>query len=134
MAQEKQVEKMLETSKQWYASVEVGITVRLLIPSVDRPKIGHANLLDVVIEAGNGLYKIGTKSCILPQKFTRNQLEPSDNEFVLSSALHVHWRIYDKEVCLQEGRDDMQQSLPPQQIMYKYIKNVICSLNFVKIV
>lgn len=65
-----------------YAPIEIGKTVRLPIDSVDRPKIGHPNLLGVVMEIDNGLYKIGTKSGVLPQRYTRNQLEPSENEFI----------------------------------------------------
>jgi hypothetical protein len=34
------------------------------------------------MEADNGFYKIGTKNAVLPQLFTRNQLEPCDNDFI----------------------------------------------------
>uniref|UniRef100_A0A914CPU3 Polyprotein n=1 Tax=Acrobeloides nanus TaxID=290746 RepID=A0A914CPU3_9BILA len=34
------------------------------------------------MEADNGFYKIGTKNDVLPQLFTRNQLEPFDNDFI----------------------------------------------------
>jgi hypothetical protein len=62
--------------------VEIGKTVRLPIDPVDRPKIDHPNLLGVVMEIDNGFYKIGTKSGVLPHRFTRNQLEPCENDFI----------------------------------------------------
>lgn len=65
-----------------FTPIEVGKTVRLPIDSVDRPKIGHSNLLGIVLEAGDGFYKVGTKNGILPQRFTRNQLESSENDFI----------------------------------------------------
>ena len=34
------------------------------------------------MEVDNGFYKIGTKKGILPQKFTRNQIDPCENEFI----------------------------------------------------
>ena len=35
------------------------------------------------MEVDNDFYKIGTKSGVLPQRFTRNQIEPCDNNFIL---------------------------------------------------
>uniref|UniRef100_A0A914CSJ4 Integrase catalytic domain-containing protein n=1 Tax=Acrobeloides nanus TaxID=290746 RepID=A0A914CSJ4_9BILA len=80
-SQQKQAEKMLETSKRRFAPVEVGNTIRLPIDDVDRPKLGHSNMFGVVLAVGEGFYKIGTKSGILPQLFTRNQFEPCENSF-----------------------------------------------------
>lgn len=56
--------------------------MRLPIDPVDRPKIGHSNLMGVVMEVNNGFYKVGTKNGVLPQLFTRNQLEPCENQFI----------------------------------------------------
>jgi hypothetical protein len=63
--------------------VDVGTNVRIPIDPVDRPKLGHHNLLGVVLEVKEGLYKIGTSNGVLPQSFARNQLEPCENHFLL---------------------------------------------------
>ena len=49
---------------------------------MNRPKLGHNNLFGVVMDVNEGLYKIGTKAGVLPQRFTRNQFEPADNDFL----------------------------------------------------
>ena len=72
--------------KNWeysYAPINVGSSVRIPIDPVDRPKLGHHNLLAVVTEVtSEGLYKIGTKNGYFSQCFARNQLEPCENNFV----------------------------------------------------
>uniref|UniRef100_A0A914C3W1 Uncharacterized protein n=1 Tax=Acrobeloides nanus TaxID=290746 RepID=A0A914C3W1_9BILA len=73
---------MLVNSIQRYALVKVGKTVCLPIDPVDRPKIGHVNLLAVVMKADNGFYKIGTKSGVLLQRFMRNQFGSCKNDFI----------------------------------------------------
>ncbi|CAJ0957979.1 unnamed protein product, partial [Mesorhabditis belari] len=46
--QEKQAEKMLLASKQRFHPVNVEDNVRIAIDPVDRPKIGHSNLMGIV--------------------------------------------------------------------------------------
>ncbi|CAJ0926936.1 unnamed protein product, partial [Mesorhabditis belari] len=75
--QEKQAEKMLLASKQRFHPVNVGDNVRITIDPVDRPKIGHRNLMVV-----DDLYSIGTTNGVLPQMFSRNQLHPCETEFI----------------------------------------------------
>jgi hypothetical protein len=58
------------------------MTVRLQIDDVDRPKLGHPNVFGVVMEENDGFYSIVTKSGLLPQKFTRNQFVPCENQFL----------------------------------------------------
>jgi hypothetical protein len=63
--------------------VEVGQSVRIAIDPVDRPKLGHQNLLAVVMNVNEeGMYKMGTSNGILPQRFIRNQFEPCSSEFL----------------------------------------------------
>ena len=57
--------------------------MRIPIDPVDRPKLGHHNLLGVVLDVNEvGQYKVGTKAGILPQRFTWNQLAPCDSTFL----------------------------------------------------
>ncbi|CAJ0950147.1 unnamed protein product, partial [Mesorhabditis belari] len=81
-SQQKQADKMLEKSKNRFGPVGVGMTVRLPIDVVDRPKIGHSSLFGVVLSLEEGLYQIGTKNGVLQQKLTRNQFEPANNNFL----------------------------------------------------
>jgi hypothetical protein len=52
------------------------------IDPVDRPKLGHHNLLGIVLDVKENLYKVGTSNGVLPQRFARNQLEPCENDFL----------------------------------------------------
>ncbi|CAJ0934267.1 unnamed protein product, partial [Mesorhabditis belari] len=79
----KQADKMLQASKERFQPLDVGKNVRIPINPVDRPKIGHRNLLGVVTEAIDGLYTIGTANGTLPQKFSRNQLYPCETNFLV---------------------------------------------------
>ncbi|CAJ0947559.1 unnamed protein product, partial [Mesorhabditis belari] len=81
-SQQKQADKMLEKSKNRFGPVEVGMTVRLPIDVVNRPKIGHASLFGLVLSSEEGLYQIGTKNEVLQQKLTQNQFEPANNNFL----------------------------------------------------
>ena len=108
-AQVNQANKMLETSnkrfnfiicipsKYYYLNrfgpIQKGTNVRIPIDPVDRPKLGHHNLIGVVIDINeHGLYKIGTKNGQLPQCFSRNQLEP---QFICFSPNYFIYFIVD---------------------------------------
>jgi hypothetical protein len=55
--------------------------VRIAIDPVDRPKLGHHNLLAVITDVNEeGQYKMGTKTGTLPQRFSRNQFEPCSSQ------------------------------------------------------
>ncbi|CAJ0947217.1 unnamed protein product, partial [Mesorhabditis belari] len=75
----KQADKMLQASKERFQPLDVGKNVRIPINPVDRPKIGHRNLLGVVTEAIDGLYTIGTANGTLPQKFS------SETDFLVNA-------------------------------------------------
>lgn len=63
---------MLKTSDKVNAPLKVGSNVLIEIPSVDKAKTDLRNIIGVVMEVNDhGLHKIGTKTGILNQTYTR---------------------------------------------------------------
>jgi len=57
-----QAVKMLRTSKQKFQPANVGETVRIRVPYVDRSKMDPQNILAVVLEiVDNDFYKLATR-------------------------------------------------------------------------
>jgi hypothetical protein len=54
--------KMLESTANRLATVDVGKTVRIPVDQWDRSKIDGRNVLGVVLDENNGYYTLGTKS------------------------------------------------------------------------
>uniref|UniRef100_A0A914EKD1 Uncharacterized protein n=1 Tax=Acrobeloides nanus TaxID=290746 RepID=A0A914EKD1_9BILA len=50
-----QAERMQKASNKRFQHVEVGTTVRIPVPHVDRAKVDHRNVMGVVIEANEGI-------------------------------------------------------------------------------
>ena len=64
------------------------MSVRVPVEPVDRPKLGQPNLMAVVIDVNErGQYQLGTRAGRLPQRFSRNQLEPCENEFLTAEEV-----------------------------------------------
>lgn len=82
-----QASKMLNRSNSLFKPIEIGKTVRIPIPEVDRAKTDSKNMIGVVIETSNGLYKVGTKWGVLKQHYSRNQLFPTDANFISISEV-----------------------------------------------
>jgi len=55
---EKQAKKMIKTSNRKLKSINVGTTVRIPIPDVDKARGSPRNLLAVVTDIQDGLYKL----------------------------------------------------------------------------
>ena len=86
--QEEQADKMLEQSAKRFKPAEVGDSVMVPIPDVDRGRADFLNLTGVVMEANpGGVYKIGTKYGVLDQLFTRNQFSPCLAKFLAISEV-----------------------------------------------
>ena len=80
---EENAEKMCEASVKRFKPAEVGDTIIVPVPDVDCGRGDFPNVMAIVLEAdGNGLYKLGTKSGILQQKFSRNQFDPCKQKFL----------------------------------------------------
>ena len=80
---DKQAKKMLLLSNTKFPQAEVGQSVRIKVPEVDRAKADGRNILAVVIfiEKEN-LYKLGTKHGILDQFYSRNEFTICKEKFI----------------------------------------------------
>lgn len=68
----KQGRKMMKRSDKLHPTVEVGDNVIVQIPSLDKAKSDLPNVIGVTMDVSdNGLHRIGTKSGILDQMYTR---------------------------------------------------------------
>ena len=89
---------MVEKSVMRFKAANVGDTVMVPIPDVDRGRAEFRNLKAVVIDVKeNGLYKLGTTDGLLKQLYSRSQFMPCVNKF-----LNINDVPKEKEVCLRE--------------------------------
>ncbi|KAK7573634.1 hypothetical protein V9T40_010825 [Parthenolecanium corni] len=77
-----QATKMLKLSKERYRDAEVGETVRIPIPDVDRARADLRNVLGVVLSHTDGVYEIGTHFGKLNQLYSRNQFTICTDQFL----------------------------------------------------
>lgn len=97
-AQERQAEKMKSASVRRFKPAEVGDTVMVPIPLVDRGRAEFPNAKAVIIsKVDGGLYQLGTHHGLLKQQYTRNQFSPCDEQFMKAEDVPR-----DKEVGLRE--------------------------------
>jgi len=70
---ETQASVMLRSSNQKFPPAQVGDTVRVRVPDIDRGRMDYQNILAVVMDVDNDFYKLGTQYGIISQLYTRNQ-------------------------------------------------------------
>ena len=79
-----QTKKMTKLSDKKYPSAEVGDSVKVCVPYVDRSRCDARNILRVMTAIDeNGSYKIGTKFGAIDTRYSRNQFSIC-NEPVIS--------------------------------------------------
>lgn len=111
---------MLKLSNKKFSEVQVGTTVRVPIPDVDRARGSPRNILAVVSSVEDGLYKLcefliflwlknklhnnfeilGTPHGVLKHKFTRSEFNPCFEKFILLENLSDSAK--NKEMSLRE--------------------------------
>ncbi|KAK9695149.1 hypothetical protein QE152_g33042 [Popillia japonica] len=69
---ENHAKKMKNNSDNKLPNVNVGETVRIPIPDVDRAREDLWNIIGIILSAENDNYEIGTKYGKLSQLYTRN--------------------------------------------------------------
>ncbi|XP_025190879.1 uncharacterized protein LOC112591321, partial [Melanaphis sacchari] len=79
---EKQAYKMIKTSNRKLKSINVGTTVRIPIPDVNRARGSPQNLLAVVTKVQDDLYKLCTENGYLKHKYTLTDIVPCDENFL----------------------------------------------------
>lgn len=71
-----------------FSQVDVGKTVRIKIPDVDRNKADLANVLAYVLKVTDeGFYQLGTRNGILKQLFARSQFTVCEEELLTKDDL-----------------------------------------------
>ena len=81
--QAKQAERMLSATAKRFKPAELGETVMVPLPDVDRGRSDFRNITGVITNVGqDGTYSIGTKHGILKQPFIRSQFIPSKGSFL----------------------------------------------------
>ena len=73
--QKRQAEKMLSDTAKYLPSVSIGDNIRVVIPKVDRGKLGDKHILGVVIDISGIYYTIGTSEGIINRKYSRGEFE-----------------------------------------------------------
>ena len=102
-------------TKLWnkkFADVDVGISVRVPVPNIDRAKGDQKNVIGVVVErTAHGLYRVGTKHGILEKLFTRVQIQPCGHNFVQLDEVPREkkslWELQIEKILNLEGRDSL---------------------------
>ena len=79
-AMENQANKMVVRSNRILRPVDIGDSVLVPIPSVDRGRGDPRNLLCYVLEENDGHFKLGTKHGVLNLNFSRSQFTPTSCE------------------------------------------------------
>ena len=73
--QKRQAEKMLSDTAKYLPSVSICDNIRVVIPKVDREKLGDKHILGVVIDISGIYYTIGTSEGIINRKYSREEFE-----------------------------------------------------------
>ena len=96
--QQDQADKMLERSAKRFKPAEINDTVLVPIPDVDRGRCDFPNIKAVVVEKHKDghLWKLGTKSGVLDQWYSRNQFQPTLEKFLSIEEIPM-----DKEISLR---------------------------------
>lgn len=80
----KQAEKMTRTSTRLYTMPEIGMTVRVSVPDVDRGRADGRSILAVVLKKENthNMFQLGTKEGILQRWYVRSQFSVCNERLV----------------------------------------------------
>ena len=91
---------MVEWSAKRFKKAEVHDTVLVPIPDVDRGRCEYPSLKAIVLEAhpGGHLWKLGCKSGVLDQWYSRNQFQPTLEKFMSMDDVPM-----DKEISLRSA-------------------------------
>ena len=96
---------MLENSAKRFKPAAVGDTVLVPIPDLDRGRCEYPNLKAVVLEehSGGHLWKLGCKSGVLDQWYSRNQFQPTVEKFMSIADVPVEIEVSLRTAARQES-------------------------------
>lgn len=78
----RQAEEMLNKSNKKFPPVNIGQTVLVKIPEVDRGRTAPRNVMGVVMNVTDNLYQLGTKSGIIQKMYARNEFQVANEQFL----------------------------------------------------
>lgn len=92
-----QASVMLRSSNQKCPPAQVGDTVRVRVPDIDRARMDYQNILTIVMDVDNEFYKLGTKYGIISRLYTRNQFAVCKEKLISLNDV-----LSDKTVSLRQ--------------------------------
>ncbi|KAI6648407.1 hypothetical protein LOD99_14085 [Oopsacas minuta] len=99
-----QADKMFEQSRKRFKQANIGDTVMVPLPDVDRGKGDFRNIKAVVVAVEhNGTYKLGTKYGQLNSHYTRNQFTPCLDKFLEINDVQTGKEISLRQVARNES-------------------------------
>ena len=103
--QQEQADKMVEKSAKRFKEAEVYDTVLVPIPDVDRGRCEYPNLKAIVLEAhpSGHLWKLGCKSGVLDQWYSRNQFQPTLEKFMRVEDVPLETEVSLRTAARQES-------------------------------
>ena len=87
---------LLGTTQKQFPPVQIGNSVRIQVPDVDRGRTNRRNVLAVVGIEDSDFYKLANKNSTLKQLYTRNQLVISKEKLLFIN------KILAQEISLRE--------------------------------
>ena len=89
---------MLERSTKRFKEAQVGDTVLVPIPDLDRGRCEYPNLKAIILEMhpNGSMWRLGCKSGVLDQWYSRNQFQPTLEKFMNVEDVDI-----EKEVSLR---------------------------------
>lgn len=70
-------EKMVSVSTAKFPPLEIGDSITLSVPSVDKGPLDFRNILGIIVDKKNDLYQVGTEAGILKGWFPRPEIQKS---------------------------------------------------------
>ncbi|CAB0036291.1 unnamed protein product [Trichogramma brassicae] len=80
-----QAKRMKLRSDKLHKQVTIGDCVIVPIPDVDRAKSDLRNIIGVVLEENDGLYRIGTKNGVINKQYSRSEFDVCQQKFLQKS-------------------------------------------------
>ncbi|XP_060836281.1 KRAB-A domain-containing protein 2-like [Rhopalosiphum padi] len=121
-----QASVMLRSSNQKFPSAQVGDTVRVRVPDIDRGRMDYQNILAVVMDVDNDFYKLGTKYGIISQLYTRNQFAVCKEKLISLNDVLSDKTMFLRQVSTaasKSGGQDYVRCNCTSDTVYSWYKN-----------
>lgn len=96
-------EKMTTYSKHLFPPLDIGSTIMLAVPSVDRAPLDFQNVLGVVMASRNDVYQVGTTHGILKGWFNRTDINLSGTQVLKMSDVPQNVHLSLREAAAKQS-------------------------------